>query len=82
MSEYFFGLYRGHLSRRLIAAVEREFPEVSVVNYTEPRGEKRGWFTGPNRGAPFDGALARNVLSFARGNARGSDRELLGGEDD
>lgn len=78
MSEYMFTPFRGHLSAALVKKIERKFPKVYVINYTEPRGEKRGWFTGPNRGAPFDGALAREVSEFARANARGKDREVLG----
>lgn len=77
MSEYFFGLYRGHLSAKLIRAVERKFPEVSVVNYTEPRGEKRGWFAGPNRGSPFDDRLGQAVMAYARSVARGKDSDAL-----
>ena len=78
MSEYFFGLYRGHLSARLVKRVETRFPHVSVVNYTEPRGEKRGWFAGPNRGDPFDRHMATTVLAFARSIAKGCDLEKLG----
>lgn len=72
-----FGLYRGHLSARLEKAVEKEFPGVSVINYTEPRGEKRGWFATRNYGHPFDGNTARAVLAYARSIARGKDVELL-----
>ena len=78
MSEYCFGLYRGHLSKALIKKVETQFPYVSVNNYTEPRGEKRGWFSGPNRGSPFDSAMSTAVMEFARENARGKDRDCLG----
>jgi hypothetical protein len=78
MSEHHFGLYRGHLSARLIQRIEKKFPEVSVVNYTEPRGEKRGWFSGPNRGSPFDRAMSSEVLSYARSIARGKDADALG----
>lgn len=81
MSEHMFGLYRGHLSARLVKQIETKFPEVSVTNYTEPRGEKRGWFSGPNRGSPFDGTMAREVMEYARSAARGRDREVLGCDD-
>lgn len=80
VSEHMFGLYRGHLSQRLVRAIEKRFPYVAVVNHTEPRGEKRGWFAGPNRGNPFDRDMAAAVLSYARSVAKGADAEKLGGE--
>lgn len=78
MSEHLFGLFTGHLTKRLCDRVERRFRGVSVVNYTEPRGEKRGWFVGPNYGHPFDDKMASEVLAFARSIAKGTDREKLG----
>jgi len=78
MSEHMFGLYRGHLTARLVKRVETKFPMVSVTNYTEPRGEKRGWFSGPNRGNPFDRAMAAEVMTYSRSIATGRDREVLG----
>ncbi len=77
MSQHMFGLYSGYLSAKLIKRVETKFPEVSVNNYTEPYGKKRGWFSGPNRGSPFDGAMAREVMEYARSIATGKDREAL-----
>jgi hypothetical protein len=76
MSEFHFHLYRGHLSAKLIRAVESEFSGVSVVNYTEPRGEKRGWFNGPNRGHPFDNQLAKRVGEFLRTTKAASPSDL------
>jgi len=78
MSEHCFGLYRGHLSAGLVKRVEAKFPHVSVVNFTEPRGDKRGWFSGPNRGDPFDRDMAERVLAYARSIAKGRDHETLG----
>lgn len=79
MSEHCFGLYRGHLSRALIKRIEAQFPEVSVINYTEPRGERRGWFACPNQGDPFDRATASAVMAWARAHATNKrDREILG----
>jgi hypothetical protein len=60
MSEYLFGLHRGHLTAKA-DKIAREHG-ANHVNYTEPRGEKRGWYSGPNRGEPFDGDLSRRVL--------------------
>ncbi len=83
MSQYCFGLWRGgHLSKSLVAKVERKFPEVSVINYTEPRGERRGWFEGPNRGSPFDQRLESLVMTYVREVARGNDRALIGDDDE
>jgi hypothetical protein len=77
--EHTFGLFRGHLSAGLVEAVERRYPRVRVVNYTEPRGERRGWFAGPNRGEPFDRNMATEVMAFARSSATGrADRAALG----
>ena len=64
MSEYFFGLHSGHLTNRA-DKIARQVGgrDCGHVNYTEPRGEKRGWFYGPNQGAPFDSDLARDVMA-------------------
>lgn len=81
MSEHMFGTYRGHLSVTLIKNVEDKFKvdRVSVINFTEPRGEKRGWFSCRNRGEPFDSKTAREVMAYARSVARSkADREALG----
>lgn len=67
MSEYAFGLYRGHLSEALVQAAETRFAsdDVAVVNYTEPTGERRGWFTCRNWGHPFNQSTASEVLTWA-----------------
>ena len=64
MSEYMFGCGPGHLTKRAdqIAAEHG----ADLVNHTEPRGEKRHWFTIPNRGEPFDGQTAREVMDALR----------------
>lgn len=61
MSEYMFGLGPGHLGERARKIAKTH--GVELVNYTEPRGEKRHWFAGPNRGAPFDERLARDTMT-------------------
>jgi hypothetical protein len=61
MSEHFFGLHKGHLAARADKIAERH--GASHVNYTEPRGEKRGWFVCPNRGEPFDTRTAVAVMA-------------------
>ncbi len=76
---FMFSQFRGHLSRALVKRIEAKFPNVSVINYTEPRGAKRGWFEGPNLGNPFDRALASEVGEYARAAAKTkADREALG----
>lgn len=60
MSEHFFGLHSGHLTARAHKIAARHGAE--HINYTEPRGEKRGWFACPNLGYPFDDATARAVM--------------------
>ena len=59
MAEYFFGLHSGHLGDLADEIAKRH--GAWHVNYTEPRGERRGWFCCRNRGEPFDGATAKAV---------------------
>jgi hypothetical protein len=59
MSEFNFGVHNGHLTARADTIARRH--GAWHVNYTEPRGRRRGWFGAPNLGSPFDGAVARAV---------------------
>ncbi len=61
MSQYFFGLHVGHLAAQADRIARRH--GARHINYTEPRGEKRGWFECANRGEPWDSATARAVLA-------------------
>lgn len=65
MSEHFFGVHRGHLTKKADQIAERY--GASHVNYEEYRGpgqvEKWGWFACQNRGYPFDDATARAVMA-------------------
>lgn len=61
MSEYFFGLGKGHLSKKVEKIAEKH--GATLVNHTEPGGFKRHWFAIPNRGSPFDQAKASEVLA-------------------
>lgn len=70
MGEYMFGLHAGHLTAKADKIAERY--GAWHVNYTEPRGQRRGWFACPNRGSPFDQAV---------GNAVMDDIERVGGLD-
>ena len=71
MSEYQFLLGAGHLSASANRIAKRH--GARLINYTEPRGEKRHWFSCKNLGAPFDGATARAVKEdlIAAGILRG-----------
>lgn len=60
MSQHHFGLHRGHLKKKASDIAKRHGAQ--HVNYTEPNGEKRGWFTCPNLGQPFDRAIERAVM--------------------
>jgi hypothetical protein len=65
VSEFNFGLGRGRLSakdrRRVDAIAEKH--GASFTNPRLPGDGDRYWFSGPNRGEPFDGQLARRVLA-------------------
>ena len=61
MSEYFFGLHSGHLTAKADQIAKRH--GAGHINFTEPRGEKRGWFACPNRGSPFDQRTAELVMA-------------------
>jgi hypothetical protein len=60
-SEYLFGLHCGHLSAVSDQIAGRH--GAWHVNYTDPRGDRRGWFACPNRGAAFDLAVAKAVMA-------------------
>lgn len=60
MSEHFFGLGPGHLPKRADRIARKH--GAYLVNFTEPRGERRHWFACANQGEPFDSATARAVL--------------------
>ncbi len=60
--DFCFGLYLGHLTARADAIARRH--GAWHDNYTEPgTGIRRGWFGCPNRGPPFEGAIAKAVLA-------------------
>jgi len=51
-------LHTGHLTARADQIAGRH-----GVNYTEPCGERRGWFACPNRGPSFYQLIARAVIA-------------------
>lgn len=64
MSEFFFGLGKGRVSERTVEVVQkiaRKHGCDFVANYCEPGSGPRYWFCGPNRGFPFDDAMAKAV---------------------
>jgi len=61
MSEYFFGLHSGHLTAQADLIAKKH--GACHVNYTEPRGRRRGWFCCDNRGEPFDSTTATAVFA-------------------
>lgn len=65
MSEYMFGPGKGHLPE---AEVDALLEDVGawVVNYTEPRGERRHWFACRNLGHPFDRDTERAAMALLR----------------
>ncbi len=64
MPPYLFGLGRGHLPASAAGIAQRHGAD--LVNYTEPRGEKRHWFEAQNLGPPFDEAVRDAVLADLR----------------
>lgn len=61
MGDYFFGLHSGHLTAKADRIARKH--NAYHVNYTEPRGERRGWFGCQNLGNPFDQNRARAVMA-------------------
>lgn len=61
--EYFFLVGRGYVDDRTRAAVDRVAAKhgVTFVRVNLPGEGWRFWFSGPNRGAPFDRELAARV---------------------
>lgn len=63
---HFFGLGPGWREREdEINEVAKRW-ECTLVNYSEPGRGKRHWLEGPNRGDPFDQAMATEVLRALR----------------
>lgn len=76
MSDFMFGSDKGHLSDDADLVAEKY--GAGLCNYTDPgcgcgRGHtkhcpanRRHWFTGPNRGEPFNGQMRDAVLNDPR----------------
>jgi hypothetical protein len=61
VSEYLFGLHNGHLTAVADQIAGRH--GAWHINYTEPCGERRGWFACPNRGPSFYQVTASAVMA-------------------
>ena len=65
MSEYMFGSTTEAITKkegRRRDKIARKFGANFVGPVDIPGSTSRGWFTGPNRGHPFDEQLRRNVM--------------------
>ena len=61
MNEYHFGLANGHLPKKADTIAKKH--GAWLVNYTEPDGFKRHWFSCRNYGEPFDSQCSRMVMN-------------------
>lgn len=68
MSEYMFGVSRSKPSRRNAARMNRIAKRhgAYLVEATIPGTGYQRWFCGPNRGFPFDAAMASAVFADLR----------------
>ena len=64
MSEYLFGLFRGRPAPAAVGKADAIATrrDCCIIQYLDPATGPRGWLAGPNRGAPFDGAMERAVI--------------------
>lgn len=65
MSQYMFGVRRGTLPAATVRKIERVAKRhgcTFVGPVSIPGNGTQSWFAGPNRGAPFDDAMARAVF--------------------
>jgi hypothetical protein len=65
MSEYMFGVSRERPTRKIarkMNAVAKKHGACLVESVLPGTGYQR-WFCGPNRGEPFNGAMAKAVLT-------------------
>ena len=60
MSDFQFGMGSGHLPKKADTIARKH--GARLVNYTEPNGYKRHWFTCDNLGSPHDYERAQAVL--------------------
>jgi len=66
--EFHFGLGPGHLSHAAYRIAKRH--GATLVNYTEPNGYKRHWFSIENHGEPFNSTKASMVIGVLQMDPR------------
>jgi hypothetical protein len=68
MSQHMFSVSRNKPSRVNARKIENiaKRNECDFVEYVDPGDGYKNWFAGPNRGAPFDDAMARAVMGDLR----------------
>jgi len=61
---HFFGLGKGKVSAKEEKRIQRiaENHDAEFVNFQEPNGEFRYWFSCDNKGEPFDSSTANYVM--------------------
>ncbi len=65
MSEYMFGVGRGRVAAKTAKRIDKiaRKHDCYFISGTFPGDGPKFWFAGPNRGHPFDQAMARAVTS-------------------
>ncbi len=79
MSQHMFSVSRNKPSRvnaRKIASIAKRHA-CAFVEYVDPGDGYKNWFSGPNRGAPFDDAMARAVMSDLRAAGLADERGII-----
>ncbi len=77
MSQHMFSVSRNKPSRanaRKIASIAKRHA-CEFVEYVDPK--YHNWFAGPNRGAPFDDAMARAVMFDLRAAGHADERGII-----
>ena len=79
MSQHMFSVSRNKPSRanaRKIESIAKRH-ECTFVEYVDPGSGYKNWFSGPNRGAPFDDAMARAVMGALRAAGLADERGII-----
>ena len=69
MSEYMFGVTQTRVTAaegKYLDRVCEDEGGTGFTTYSQPGTASRGWFTGPNRGEPFDRNLSHRVCERVR----------------
>ena len=79
MSRHHFALFTGQMTVAAVdlinEALETAGIDATLTKYDDPASGPRGWFSGPNRGAPFDTALAEVTVDHLRSIGLWTDEE-------